>query len=62
LTIENDEYRASDEDLVEKFRANASASLSPTSIDRAVERILGLEEVGDVSDLFGELVPDGASR
>ncbi|MEV6647731.1 MmgE/PrpD family protein [Amycolatopsis sp. NPDC051371] len=57
LTIENERYRASDDDLVRKFRANASACLSPAAIDRAAERILSLEKVDDVSELFADLVP-----
>ncbi|MFT9474812.1 MmgE/PrpD family protein [Streptomyces sp. Mo3] len=55
LTSENDQYRASDDDLVEKFSANACESLSPAGIEAAVEKIMSLETLVCVSDLIDVL-------
>ena len=45
------EFRVSDEDLITKFRSNASRLLTPEKIDRAVEEIMALEEVRNVAVL-----------
>lgn len=58
LTLENDEYRASDEDLIGKFRSNASESLSAAQVEKAVERLMRLEDLDSVSELLGDLVPE----
>ena len=55
LTAENRDYFASDEDLVDKFNANAGDSLSPENIGRVVDSIMGLEAEVCVSDLFDRL-------
>jgi 2-methylcitrate dehydratase PrpD len=45
------ELRATDDELVEKFRSNAARLLTENKIDRAVECIFGLDEVEDVTKL-----------
>jgi 2-methylcitrate dehydratase PrpD len=59
LAAENEDYRASDEDLAEKFAANAGASLPPARLGSAMHKIMHLEELDCVSTLFHELVPTG---
>ncbi|KIC65283.1 hypothetical protein RM50_17065 [Pseudarthrobacter phenanthrenivorans] len=59
LASENEEYRASDEDLVEKFRANAEEALPPAKLDTAIDKIMHIEELPDVDALFHELIPAG---
>jgi 2-methylcitrate dehydratase PrpD len=45
--------RLSDDELVEKFRHNASRQLIPSRIDRAIDRIWNLDKAGEVSELTG---------
>jgi 2-methylcitrate dehydratase PrpD len=45
------DLRATDDELVEKFRSNASLLLTENKIDRAVECIFGLDKVEDVAEL-----------
>jgi 2-methylcitrate dehydratase PrpD len=59
LAAENEDYRASDEDLAEKFAANAGASLPPARLESAIYKIMHLEELECVSTLFHELTPAG---
>ncbi|MGE4239153.1 MmgE/PrpD family protein [Ramlibacter sp.] len=46
------DYRATDEALAVKFRENARIVLSEGKTERAIEMILNLEKMGDVSELF----------
>jgi 2-methylcitrate dehydratase PrpD len=55
LSMDNPQYRATDEDLIRKFRANAGLTLSTHQVDRAVEKIMGIEELTEVEALFEEL-------
>jgi 2-methylcitrate dehydratase len=48
--------RASDEELIVKFRYNASRLLTAKKIDRAVEQIMALDKVKDVTELTPLLV------
>src|SRR5205085_7781279 len=48
LSIENTEFRASDEDLAQKFRANASETLGDREVERASDGIRKLDEVVNV--------------
>ncbi|KQV15011.1 hypothetical protein ASC97_31460 [Rhizobium sp. Root1203] len=43
--------RMSDDDLAGKFRQNAETVISPVAIDRAIEMLLNLQDVGDVSEM-----------
>ena len=45
----------SDTTLEAKFRANATAALSPTKIDTVVEQIWAFEQLADVRSLFAQL-------
>ena len=57
LSTGNPAYRASDGDLANKFRRNAERTLPPAKIDRAIDRIMNLEKLGNSAELFEELVP-----
>lgn len=59
LASENEEYRASDEDLAQKFRANAEEALPPAKLDTAIDKIMHIEELPNVDALFHELIPAG---
>ena len=45
--------RLSDDELVEKFRHNASRQLTPARIDEAIERLWNAEKAATVSELTG---------
>lgn len=45
------DMKATDDELVEKFRSNASRLLTEKKIDRAVECIFSLEKVNDITEL-----------
>jgi 2-methylcitrate dehydratase len=47
---------ASEEEVVQKFRQNASQQLSPIRIGRLTELVQGLDEIGDVSELVAACV------
>jgi len=49
--------RMTDEEIVEKFRHNAARVLTREKTDRAVEALLELEGVADVSQLMREVTP-----
>lgn len=55
LVVDNAEYRATDEDLAEKFRANAANTLPPAKIERAIEKLMMLETLTDPAELMTEL-------
>jgi 2-methylcitrate dehydratase PrpD len=57
LSSDNPEFRATDEDLVRKFRANAAETLDSNRIGRAVEQIMNLERVSTAGELVEALVP-----
>jgi len=46
------DLKATDEDLVEKFRDNASTLLTQDKIDKAVKCLLELEKLDDISGLI----------
>ncbi len=46
------EFKAGDEELVEKFRCNADRFLTGDKINRAVESIFGLEKVNDIKRMI----------
>lgn len=50
------EFRATDNQLIAKFTNNASRLLSQDKIDRAVEQIMKLETVKDLTELTSHLV------
>ena len=56
LAIENEQFRATDDDLARKFRANAAGTLQPRQLEVAIDRIMGLENLA-VSQLFEALIP-----
>jgi 2-methylcitrate dehydratase PrpD len=45
------EFGVSDEDLITKFKSNASRLLTPEKTDRAIEMIMALDQVGNVMAL-----------
>jgi len=57
LSTDNEEFRATDEDLMNKFRANAAGTLDAVQIEKAIDRIMSLDTVGKMSDLIEVLVP-----
>jgi 2-methylcitrate dehydratase PrpD len=57
LSIENADFRATDEDLAGKFRANAANTLGAAKVERAIDKVMNLEAVADVTQLMEELVP-----
>lgn len=50
------DLKASDEELVDKFKRNANRFLTKNKVDKTVESIFGLEKVSDVRDLISTLV------
>jgi 2-methylcitrate dehydratase PrpD len=50
-----EEARMRDEELVAKFRTNASGALPPSNIDKVVKGIFKLEEESDISGLMAAL-------
>ena len=57
LSQSNPAYRATDADLVDKFRANATDALGAQKTDRAIDKIMNLDKLGSASLLMAELVP-----
>ena len=49
------DWRATDEDLAEKFRENAEIVLKSEKAEAAIDRILNLEQMNDVSVLLDTL-------
>ena len=49
--------RMSDAEMLAKFRRNAERSLPWRNIDRAADRLMGIEDVSDVADLMQGLTP-----
>jgi hypothetical protein len=49
------DYRASDEALAGKFRDNAEIVLSPTKTEKAIDLILNLDKLNNLSPLFETL-------
>ena len=56
LSIDNVDFPATDEDLIKKFRVNAAEALPAEKIDRAIDKIMGLEAVGTGASVLEELV------
>jgi 2-methylcitrate dehydratase PrpD len=56
LAVDNAEFRATDEDLADKFRANAADALAPPQVEKAIDRIMNLERL-DTAQLIEVLVP-----
>jgi 2-methylcitrate dehydratase len=48
-------FEATDEELIAKFRYNASRMLTPGKIDPAIDRIMSLEKIKDVTDVIAVL-------
>lgn len=55
LSMGVEKYRPTDDGLAEKFRINAENVLSAAKTDEAIDRIMTLEKVGDVSELMASL-------
>ncbi|MFC1917706.1 MmgE/PrpD family protein [Chloroflexota bacterium] len=55
LSMGVEEYRASDEGLADKFRANVAGVLEGDSPKAAIDMILHLEELDDMTELIGLL-------
>ena len=51
------EYAMTHDELVEKFRHNASKILTQPKIDSAVNALLNLEKLADISELMKQLTP-----
>lgn len=47
-----DGYRLTDQDLIDKYRHNASRVLSEEKIEKSIEMIMNLEKLDDISKLF----------
>lgn len=52
LSMDVEEFRASDEGLADKFRANASKVLKGDKLEKAIEAIYGLEKIDDITRLI----------
>ncbi|MCP2138503.1 2-methylcitrate dehydratase PrpD [Rhizobium sp. SLBN-94] len=57
LSVDNPQYRATDDDLAKKFRANAGQTLHCEKVESALSTIMNLEALDDVSELFTTLSP-----
>ena len=57
LSLDNREFRATDADLADKFRANAAEALEPNKIEKAIDRIMSLDNIDNVAELIDVLVP-----
>jgi 2-methylcitrate dehydratase PrpD len=51
----NPRARMTEDEIIEKFRRNASPTLAGARVDRIIEKILGLERVKDIGELMGLL-------
>jgi len=60
LAVENGEFRATDEDLAQKCRANVADTLLPQQAEMVIERIMGLENSA-TAHLIESLIPTGVS-
>jgi hypothetical protein len=56
LSTDNLDYRATDEDLAAKFRANAVETIGENKVGLAIDRILSLEHLADLDELLAILV------
>ena len=56
LSHGNPAYRATDENLAAKFRANASETLGAQKTERAIDTIMNLDKLASVADLTADLV------
>ncbi len=52
LSMDVEEFRASDEELAGKFRANAAKSLPSDKIGKAIESIYSLDRIDDITKLI----------
>ena len=50
-------FNTTDEELVEKFRANASKVLPQEKVEQAIACLLDLENVGDVNEVMQHATP-----
>ena len=57
LSLENAEFRATDDDLANKFRANAETTLGATKVERVIDKVMNLEAVPNVAELMEDLAP-----
>ena len=55
LSMGVEAYRPTDDGLAEKFRINAERVLAPASADKAVDHLMALETLDDLSGLMGAL-------
>ena len=55
LSLENAEFRASDEDLAAKFRANSAGVLEPARVEKVIDQVMHLEAIANVGKLMAEL-------
>lgn len=55
-TFGPEEVRMTDEQMQKKFKNNASQIIPVNKVDRAIESIMGLEKIEDVSEIFEHLV------
>ena len=56
LSLSQPAFRATDNDLADKFRANATEALGPAKTECAIDKIMRLEQIGDVAEVLAELV------
>jgi 2-methylcitrate dehydratase PrpD len=56
LSVETPGFKATDEDLIEKFKVNAEAVLKGKRLQAAIDKIMNLEQVGDVNELIKTLI------
>ncbi|HXY74199.1 MAG TPA: MmgE/PrpD family protein [Dehalococcoidales bacterium] len=56
LSTETPEFRASDEDLIKKFRANAENTLDALKLSKAIDMIMNLEKLNDTTELIKMLI------
>ena len=56
LSLSQPTFRATDNDLADKFRANATEALGPAKTERAIDKVMRLEQIGDVAEVLAELV------
>jgi 2-methylcitrate dehydratase PrpD len=55
----NPRARMTGDEIIGKFRRNASHTLADVKVDRIIEKILGLEHIEDISELTGLLSGQG---
>ncbi|MBK9607834.1 MAG: MmgE/PrpD family protein [Betaproteobacteria bacterium] len=62
LSVESPEYRATDEGLADKFRANTYGILDAEAVETAIDTIMNLESVNDIGSITRCFVKEGLNK